>query len=155
MALLLILESLSPTERAAYLLRRIFRLSVRRDRRDPGQARSRVAGNWSAGREARVLEKRPRFEADPAKVERLTEAFIQACSSGDLGGLVQILAADAVLYSDGGGKVAAAAGTDSRRRSHRAVLPGHLARKHRRGWRSGGCESTGNRVCSLCTKERS
>ena len=58
--------------------------------------------------ETRIMERRPRFEADPAKVERLTESFIQACSTGDLEGLVQLLAADAVLYSDGGGKVAAA-----------------------------------------------
>ena len=107
MALLLILESLSPTERAAYLLRRIFdypydEIAEILGKSEPGcrQLVSRA--------EARVLEKRPRFEADPAKVERLTEAFIQACSNGDLQGLVQLLAADAVLYSDGGGKVAAA-----------------------------------------------
>jgi RNA polymerase sigma-70 factor (ECF subfamily) len=107
MALLLILESLSPTERAAYLLRRIFdypydEIAEILGKPEPGcrQLVSRA--------EVRILERRPRFEADPAKVERLTEAFIQACGTGDLQGLVQLLAADAVLYSDGGGKVAAA-----------------------------------------------
>jgi RNA polymerase sigma-70 factor (ECF subfamily) len=107
MALLLILESLSPTERAAYLLRRIFdypydEIAEILDKPEPScrQLVSRA--------EARVLERRPRFEADPAVVGRLTDAFIEACSTGELDGLVRLLAADAVLYSDGGGKVAAA-----------------------------------------------
>jgi RNA polymerase sigma-70 factor, ECF subfamily len=107
MALLLILESLSPAERAAYLLRRIFDY--------PYEEISEILGKPEPGcrqlvsrAETRILEKRPRFEADPAKVEQLTESFIQACSTGDLAGLVEILAEDAVLYSDGGGKVAAA-----------------------------------------------
>ena len=75
MALLLILESLSPTERAAYLLRRIFdypydEIAEILGKPEPGcrQLVSRA--------ETRILERRPRFEADPAKVERLTEAFI-------------------------------------------------------------------------------
>jgi RNA polymerase sigma-70 factor (ECF subfamily) len=50
----------------------------------------------------------PRFEPAPGEAERITGAFLQACSTGDLGGLVQLLAADAVVYSDGGGKVPAA-----------------------------------------------
>ena len=107
MALLLILESLSPTERAAYLLRRVFDYPY--DEIAEILGKSETACRQLVSRaEARVLEKRPRFEADPVKVERLTEAFVQACSNGDLQGLVQLLAADAVLYSDGGGKVAAA-----------------------------------------------
>jgi RNA polymerase sigma-70 factor, ECF subfamily len=107
MALLLILESLSPTERAAYLLRRVFdypydEIAEILGKPEPGcrQLVSRA--------EARVLERRPRFETDPAEVERLTEAFLQACSTGELNELVRLLAADAILYSDGGGKVAAA-----------------------------------------------
>jgi RNA polymerase sigma-70 factor, ECF subfamily len=107
MALMLVLESLSPTERAAYLLRKIFdypydEIADILGKAEPGcrQLVSRA--------EARIIELRPRFEADPDKVECLTEVFIQACSTGDLEGLVQVLAADAVLYSDGGGKVTAA-----------------------------------------------
>jgi RNA polymerase sigma-70 factor, ECF subfamily len=107
MALLLILESLSPTERAAYLLRRIFDYPY--DEIADVLGKSEPSCRQLVCRaEARVLEKRPRFEADPVKVERLTDAFIQACSNGDLEGLVKLLADDAVLYSDGGGKVAAA-----------------------------------------------
>ena len=107
MALLLVLESLSPVERAAYLLRRIFDydydvIAQVLDKSEPScrQIVSRA--------EQRIHARRPRFDPDPAQAERLTAAFLQACSTGDLNGLVQILASDAVLYSDGGGKAAAA-----------------------------------------------
>jgi RNA polymerase sigma-70 factor (ECF subfamily) len=107
MALLMILEGLSPTERAAYLLRQVFDYPY--DEIAEILGKSEPACRQLVSRaEARVLEKRPRFEASPAKVERLTEAFMKACANGDLQGLVQLLAEDAVLYSDGGGKVAAA-----------------------------------------------
>jgi RNA polymerase sigma-70 factor, ECF subfamily len=107
MALLLILESLSPVERAAYLLRRIFdyeydEIAQILDRSEP------TCRKLVSRAEQRVSERRPRFHPDPVEVERLTGAFVAACSTGDLNGLVQLLAADAVLYSDGGGKVPAA-----------------------------------------------
>lgn len=47
---------------------------------------------------------RPRFPATAADGARLAEAFLHASSSGDVAGLAQLLAADAVLYTDGGGK---------------------------------------------------
>jgi RNA polymerase sigma-70 factor, ECF subfamily len=107
MALLLVLESLSPIERAAYLLRRIFDydydvIAQVLDKSEPScrQIVSRA--------EQRIHDQRPRFAPDPVQAERLTGAFLQACSTGDLDGLVRILASDAVLYSDGGGKVHAA-----------------------------------------------
>jgi RNA polymerase sigma-70 factor (ECF subfamily) len=107
MALLLVLESLSPVERAAYLLRKIFDydydvIAQILERSEPScrQIVSRA--------EQRIHSQRPRFDPDPAHAERLTDAFLEACSTGDLNGLVQILANDAVLYSDGGGKAAAA-----------------------------------------------
>jgi RNA polymerase sigma-70 factor, ECF subfamily len=107
MAILMILESLSPVERAAYLLRRIFdygydEIAAILDKPEPScrQLVSRAEG--------RILERRPRFEPEPAEVARLTDAFVGACASGDLDGLVGLLATDAVLYSDGGGKVLAA-----------------------------------------------
>ena len=102
MALLFVLESLSPVERAAYLLRKIFDydydvIAQILERSEPScrQIVSRA--------ERRIHDQRPRFDPDPAQAERLTDAFLQACSTGDLNGLVQILASDAVLYSDGGG----------------------------------------------------
>ena len=107
MAFLLVLESLSPVERAAYLLRRIFDYDYDEISKILGKAESNCRQLVSRAEE-RIHERRPRFDPDPAQAERLTQAFIGACSTGDLDGLVQILAADAVLYSDGGGKVAAA-----------------------------------------------
>src|SRR5262249_20140889 len=58
--------------------------------------------------EDRIQSRRPRFEPRPDEAERLTTAFLEACSSGDMNALVEILASDAVLYSDSGGKVPAA-----------------------------------------------
>jgi RNA polymerase sigma-70 factor, ECF subfamily len=107
MAFLLVLESLSPVERAAYLLRRIFDFDYGEISKILGKSESNCRQLVSRALE-RIEERRPRFEPDPSQAERLTQAFIGACSTGDLDGLVQILAADAVLYSDGGGKVAAA-----------------------------------------------
>ena len=107
MALLLVLESLSPVERAAYLLRRIFDYDYDTIAQILGKSEPSCRQIVSRA-EQRIHEQRPRFEADPAQAERLTDAFLQACSTGDLNGLVQILASDAVLYSDGGGKAAAA-----------------------------------------------
>jgi RNA polymerase sigma-70 factor (ECF subfamily) len=107
MAFLLVLESLSPVERAAYLLRRVFDYDYDEIARILGKLEPSCRQLVSRA-EQRVFDRRPRFEPDPAEAERLTDAFLQACATGELEGLVQILAADAVLYSDGGGKVAAA-----------------------------------------------
>jgi RNA polymerase sigma-70 factor (ECF subfamily) len=107
LAFLVVLETLSPPERAAYLLRRAFDYGYDEIARTLG--RSEPACRQLVSRaEARVLERRPRFEAPPGEAERLTGAFLQACSSGDLDGLVHLLAADAVVVSDGGGKAKAA-----------------------------------------------
>jgi RNA polymerase sigma-70 factor, ECF subfamily len=107
MAFLLVLESLSPVERAAYLLRRVFDYDYDEIARILGKSEPSCRQLVSRA-EQRVFDRRPRFETDPAEAERLTDAFLQACATGELGGLVQLLAADAVLYSDGGGKVSAA-----------------------------------------------
>jgi RNA polymerase sigma-70 factor (ECF subfamily) len=107
MAFLLVLESLSPVERAAYLLRRVFDYDYAEIAEILGKSEPACRQLVSRA-EARVHEKRPRFETDAAETERLTGAFLQACSTGDLDGLVELLAADAVLYSDGGGKAPAA-----------------------------------------------
>jgi RNA polymerase sigma-70 factor (ECF subfamily) len=107
MALLVVLESLSPVERAAYLLRRVFDYGY--DEIGAVLGKSEVNCRQLVSRaEERIRERRPRFEAAPAEAERLTGAFLQACATGDLHRLVDLLAADAVLYSDSGGKVPAA-----------------------------------------------
>jgi RNA polymerase sigma-70 factor (ECF subfamily) len=107
MAFLLVLESLSPVERAAYLLRRVFDYDYVEIAKILGKSEPNCRQLVSRA-EQRVVDRRPRFDPDPAEAERLTDAFLQACATGQLEGLVQLLAADAILYSDGGGKVAAA-----------------------------------------------
>jgi RNA polymerase sigma-70 factor (ECF subfamily) len=106
-ALLLVLESLTPVERAAYLLRRIFDYGYD----EIGEILGKTGVNCRqlvSRAEEHIRARRPRFEARPEEAERLTSAFLAACSSGDMQGLLEVLAPDSVLYSDGGGKAAAA-----------------------------------------------
>jgi RNA polymerase sigma-70 factor (ECF subfamily) len=107
LAFLVVLESLSPVERAAYLLRRVFdyeydQIAEVLDK-SPTNCRQLVSRS-----EERIHERRPRFEPDPDAAERITGEFLEACTTGDLDGLVGLLAADAVAYTDGGGKATAA-----------------------------------------------
>lgn len=107
MAFLVLLESLTPTERAVFLLREVFDY-------DYGEI-SRLVGKSEANcrqiaRRARgyIAARRPRFERSPEQEERMTESFLEACMEGDMEGLLGLLAEDIILWSDGGGKVRAA-----------------------------------------------
>ncbi|HEY4312610.1 MAG TPA: RNA polymerase sigma-70 factor [Pirellulales bacterium] len=107
MAFLLVLESLTPVERAAFLLRKVFDYGYD----EIGAILEKSTPNCRQlvhRAEQAIQEHRPRFEPDPAEAERMTSAFLQACTSGDLADLLQLLADDAVVYSDGGGKATAA-----------------------------------------------
>ncbi|HEV7626778.1 MAG TPA: RNA polymerase sigma-70 factor [Streptomyces sp.] len=106
LAVLVVLESLSPLERAVFVLREAFgfpyaEIATALDRSDSavrqlaGRARSHVA------------ERRPRFEADPEQQRDLTERFLHAAKQGELGVLLELLATDARLIGDGGGKAKA------------------------------------------------
>lgn len=106
-ALLMTLERLSPLERAAFLLHDVFDM----DYPEIAAAldRSQAACRQLAARaREHVRSHRPRFEADPDAESRLAEAFAAATLSGDVARLANLLAEDAVLYSDGGGKRVAA-----------------------------------------------
>jgi RNA polymerase sigma-70 factor (ECF subfamily) len=107
LALLVVLESLSPVERAAYLLRRVFDYGYDEVAAILGKSEPNCRQLVSRA-EAHIRQRRPRFDPAPGEAERLTGEFLQACATGDLAGLVRILADDAVLYSDGGAKVLAA-----------------------------------------------
>jgi RNA polymerase sigma-70 factor, ECF subfamily len=106
-ALLMTLERLSPLERAAFLLHDVFDM-------DFGEIagvldRSETACRQLASRgRTHVADARPRFRPSEDEVTRLTDAFHHAMVSGDAAQLADVLAQDAVLYSDGGGKRAAA-----------------------------------------------
>lgn len=107
LALLLVLESLSPIERAAFLLRRVFDYGYD----EIGAILEKSTDNCRQlvhRAEQAVSQHRPRFEPDAAAAERITGAFLQACQTGDMQGLLKLLADDVVVYSDGGGKAPAA-----------------------------------------------
>ncbi|HEX2915549.1 MAG TPA: RNA polymerase sigma-70 factor [Chloroflexia bacterium] len=106
-AFMLLLENLSPLERAVFLLREVFDY----DYAEIAQIVDKSEANCrQMVRRARqhLQERRPRFNASTEQQERLTARFIQATASGDIQGLVSLLTDDIVLYSDGGGKVHAA-----------------------------------------------
>ena len=107
LAFLYVLERLTPVERAAYLLRKVFdfeyaELSSILDK-SVDNCRQIVSRA-----ETRVMEGRPRFTPSSQDVSDLSERFLAACASGDLQGLLSILRSDAELISDGGGKATAA-----------------------------------------------
>jgi len=106
-ALLMTLERLSPLERAAFLLHDVFDM----DYRDIGEVleRSEDACRQLATRaRGHVRDERPRFAATQDASARLADAFHAALVAGDVAQLAQLLAEDAVMYSDGGGKKLAA-----------------------------------------------
>jgi RNA polymerase sigma-70 factor, ECF subfamily len=106
-ALMLILERLSPLERAAFLLHDVFDMDFAEIA--PALGRSEAACRQLAARaRAHVHAARPRFAASAEDGARLAEAFRAAAAKGDAAALARLLAADAVLYTDGGGKRPAA-----------------------------------------------
>lgn len=106
MALLHLLERLSPPERAVYVLHTAFELPyaeiaeiVDRTPEDCRQLHHRAGQRLAGG---------PRFTAPPAEQERLLRHFLAAARYGDLAALTRLLATDATAWSDGGGRVRAA-----------------------------------------------
>lgn len=107
MAFLVLLESLTPTQRAVFLMREIFDYGYPEISRIVGKNESNCRQMAHRAREA-VAARRPRFESSREREERLAQQFVEACSGGDMQGLISLLSEDIVLYSDGGGKVQAA-----------------------------------------------
>ncbi|WCB93445.1 hypothetical protein DSM104299_02158 [Baekduia alba] len=106
LALLVLLERLTPVERAAYLLREVFGYEYAEIAEVVG--RTQVNTRQVVTRARKHLEaNRPRFDPDEASRDALLERFLAASEDGDLESLEQLLAKDAVLYVDGGGKVIA------------------------------------------------
>jgi RNA polymerase sigma-70 factor (ECF subfamily) len=106
-AFLVVLEALSPAERAAFLLHDVFGYEYPELARILGRGEPACRQLVTRARR-RLAERRPRFEVSPEEHTRLLNEFLQASSRGDLDGLVGLLAEDAVLQADGGGVVTAA-----------------------------------------------
>ena len=106
-ALIMLLERLSPLERASFLLHDVFGVEFAEVASALGREEA-ACRQLAARARAHVEAGRPRFAASPEAGHRLAAAFRQAVDSGDTQTLARLLAQDAVLYSDGGGKRAAA-----------------------------------------------
>jgi RNA polymerase sigma-70 factor, ECF subfamily len=106
-ALMLALERLSPLERAAFLLHDVFDVAFAQVAEALGRTEA-ACRQLAARARARVKEARPRFMASPEEGARLASAFLAAARGGDAEALTRLLAADAVVLSDGGGKRPAA-----------------------------------------------
>jgi len=105
-AVLRLMERLTPTERAAYVLREAFDYPYRRlaEVLDVSEA----GGRQLVSRARAALGSGRRRTTDPVQQRELVEAFVAAARSGDVTGLERVLAADVQARSDGGGKVHAA-----------------------------------------------
>ncbi|MCX5384789.1 RNA polymerase sigma-70 factor [Streptomyces sp. NBC_00083] len=104
MALLVVLETLSPLERAVFVLKEVFAFSY-------GEIAEAVERSEPAVRQAahrareHVQARRPRFTADRASQRDVTERFFAAATGGDINTLMEVLSPDVTLWTDGGGKV--------------------------------------------------
>ncbi|WP_411374426.1 RNA polymerase sigma-70 factor [Arthrobacter sp. MPF02] len=106
-AMLVVLETLSPDERAVFVLREVFDFPYA----DIAEAtdKSLAAVRQMASRaKAHVRARRPRFEVDAQRQRAVADRFLKALLGGDMQSLMDALAPGAVLLSDGGGKVTAA-----------------------------------------------
>jgi len=107
LALLMVLERLTPTERTVFVLREAFGYSHREIAETVGLSETNIRQLYGRARR-RLTERQPRFRPDPDQHQRLVEGFLSAARLGDLPALEQMLTADIVYQADGGGKVSAA-----------------------------------------------
>ena len=103
MAFLVILETLTPPERAAFLLHDVFGYDYGEIGAILGRTEASCRQLASRARR-RVHDDKPRFEASREQRNRLAEQFFAFCQGRDIDGLIGLLADDAVLYGDGGAK---------------------------------------------------
>jgi RNA polymerase sigma-70 factor (TIGR02957 family) len=104
LAMLVVLETLSPLERAVFVLKEVFDFTYAEIAETVERSESAVR---QAGHRARnhVQARRPRFETDRTTKREVTERFFAAATGGDINELMELLAPDVTLWTDGGGKV--------------------------------------------------
>ena len=107
LAMLVVLETLSPAERAVFVLREVFGLSMAEVAAVLGRTEAAVRQMAHRARE-HVQARRPRFDTDQRTQREITERFLAACAGGDVEALLAALAPEVVLISDGGGRAKAA-----------------------------------------------
>ncbi len=113
MAFLVLLESLSPTERAVFLLHEVFGYGYREIAEITGKSEPNCRQILARARqhldEGRAGVKGPRFETSRQQRDEVAGRFFAAAAGGDLAGLLELLAPNVVMIGDGGGKAWAAA----------------------------------------------
>jgi RNA polymerase sigma-70 factor (ECF subfamily) len=108
MAFLLLLERLTPMERAVFLLREVFEYEYEEIANVLGQSETNCRQILRRAKQ-HVGDLRRRFDASAREHDDLLKRFIQATRSGDMQGLVKLLSSEVVLHTDGGGKAVALA----------------------------------------------
>ncbi|MGW7681978.1 RNA polymerase sigma factor SigJ [Kribbella sp. NPDC054772] len=107
LAMLVVLETLTPLERAVFVLHEVFGYQLAEIAGILGRTPAAVRQLAHRARE-HVRARRPRFTADPQVRLDVTQRFIDAIVGGDLNALMEVLAPDVTLWADGGGKARAA-----------------------------------------------
>src|ERR1700760_3358720 len=108
MAFLVLLESLTPTERAVYLLHEVFGYDYKEIAEITGKSEVNCRQILARARR-HVDDGKPRFEASRAQRNDVARRFFAAAEGGDMAGLLELLAPDVVMVGDGGGKAWATA----------------------------------------------
>jgi len=106
MAFLVLLESLSPVERAVFLLREVFEYGYDEIAQIVDKSEANCRQIFARARR-HIEASRPRFEPSAGERNELARRFFAACEQGDMDGLLELLAADAAFVGDGGGKAQA------------------------------------------------
>ncbi|WP_024803618.1 RNA polymerase sigma factor SigJ [Nocardia sp. BMG51109] len=135
-ALLVVLESLSPAERTAFVLQEVFGMTGPEVAEVVGRTPAAVRQLASRARK-HVEAGTPRFPATREEQERVVSAFALAWRSGDMSALLGVLDTDATLTADGGGKVPAV---------RRPVRGAELIAKVLLGWYRAGANASGRHV---------
>ncbi|WP_051967740.1 RNA polymerase sigma-70 factor [Kitasatospora mediocidica] len=107
LAMLVVLESLSPLERAVFVLKEVFAFSYKEiaEVLERGEAAVRQLGSRAR---AHVQARDARYDAPAETRRQVTDEFLAACVGGDLNRMLELLAPDVTAWTDGGGKVRAA-----------------------------------------------
>jgi RNA polymerase sigma-70 factor (TIGR02957 family) len=103
-AMLVVLETLSPLERAVFVLKEVFDFSHAEIAEAVERSEAAVRQAAHRARE-HVRARRPRFTADRSRQRDVTERFLAAATGGDINTLMELLSPDVTLWTDGGGKV--------------------------------------------------
>ncbi|TQF03776.1 RNA polymerase sigma-70 factor [Kitasatospora acidiphila] len=107
LAMLVVLETLSPLERAVFVLREVFGYSNSEIAEALGKSEAAIRQTAHRAK-AHVEARRPRFETDTAQRREVTERFLAACLTGEASRVMELLAPEVTSWSDGGGVVRAA-----------------------------------------------